>query len=197
MRLFVALDLNSRVIANLTELVHSLLPIAPVRWVHPRNMHVTLKYIGEWDVDRIDDVISALRRVRVNAKVDVHLAGLGFFPSPRNPRVFWAIAENTPPLRRLASSVDSSLAELGIAPEVRPYLPHITLGRLQGRDLTEMYEAVEELPTRDFGNIEPESFTLYGSQPTKHGPRYEKIKEFRFLMSVPSEPQQVGVALRR
>lgn len=197
MRLFVALDLNSRVVTNLTELVHSLAPMAPVRWVHPKNMHLTLKYIGEWDLDRLDDVIDALREVRVASRFNVHLAGLGFFPSVRNPRVFWATAENTPPLRQLASSVDSRLAALGIAPEVRPYTPHITLGRLRSRDLTEMHEAVEELPTRDFGIIEPESFTLYGSQLTQQGPSYRKIEEFPFLMSVANAKHQgARVAMR-
>lgn len=197
MRLFVALDLNSRVVTNLTELVHSLAPMAPVRWVHPKNMHLTLKYIGEWDLDRLDDVIDALREVRVASRFNVHLAGLGFFPSVRNPRVFWATAENTPPLRQLASSVDSRLAALGIAPEVRPYTPHITLGRLRSRDLTEMHEAVEELPTRDFGIIEPESFTLYGSQLTQQGPSYRKIEEFPFLMPVANAKSQgTRVAMR-
>lgn len=197
MRLFVALDLNSRVVTNLTELVHSLAPMAPVRWVHPKNMHLTLKYIGEWDLDRLDDVIDALREVRVASRFNVHLAGLGFFPSVRNPRVFWATAENTPPLRQLASSIDSRLAALGIAPEVRPYTPHITLGRLRSRDLTEMHEAVEELPTRDFGIIEPESFTLYGSQLTQQGPSYRKIEEFPFLMSVANAKHQgARVAMR-
>lgn len=197
MRLFVALDLNSRVVTNLTELVHSLAPMAPVRWVHPKNMHLTLKYIGEWDLDRLDDVIDALREVRVASRFNVHLAGLGFFPSVRNPRVFWATAENTPPLRQLASSVDSRLAALGIAPEVRPYTPHITLGRLRSRDLTEMHEAVEELPTRDFGIIEPESFTLYGSQLSQQGPSYRKIEEFPFLMSVANAKHQgARVAMR-
>ena len=186
MRLFVALDLNTKVVANLTELVRRLAPIAPIRWVHPQNMHVTLKYIGEWDENRLDEVVEALGRVRVTRKVKVALAGLGFFPYGRHPRVFWVLAENAPPLRQLASSVDGCLSQLGIAPEVRPFLPHLTLGRLHGRpDLTELHEAIEELPSRDFGQIEPESFTLYGSKLTAKGPIHEKIDEFPFLMRIP------------
>ena len=188
MRLFVALEPNTKVIANLTELVRRLAPMAPVRWVHPRNMHVTLKYIGEWDEDRLDRVTSALSRVRIASKVKVPLAGLGFFPFAHSPRVFWVIAENTPPLRQLASSVDAALARLGIAPEVRPYVPHLTLGRLGGNcDLTEMNEAIEELPSRDFGAIEPETFALYGSMLTEGGPIHRKIEEFPFTMSVSGE----------
>lgn len=194
MRLFVALDLNTKVIANLTELVRSLAPMAPVRWVHPRNMHVTLKYIGEWEDDRIDLVTDALSQVRISSKVKVALAGLDLFPNTANPRVFWAFAENTPPLRQLASGVDACLSELGIAPEVRPFVPHITLGRLPPCDLTEMHEAVEELPSRDFGNIEPETFALYGSELTEDGPVYRKIEEFPYLMPVPSGAK-AGMAL--
>ena len=47
MRLFAALELNSKVVANVTELVRRLRPVAPVRWVHPQNMHLTLKYVGD------------------------------------------------------------------------------------------------------------------------------------------------------
>lgn len=185
MRLFVALDLNTKVIANLTELVRRLAPMAPIHWVHPRNMHVTLKYIGDWDENRLDEVVDTLSRVRVPAKVKVPLAGLGFFPYPSSPRVFWVIAENTPPLRQLASNVDSRLSHLGIAPEVRPFVPHLTLGRLRGEcDLTEMHEAIEELPTRDFGYIEPDSFSLYGSALTESGPIHRKIEEFPYQLPV-------------
>lgn len=186
MRLIVALDLNSKVIASLTELVQRLAPMAPVRWVHPRDMHITLKYIGKWDERRLDDVIGALDRVRVARRIKVSLQGLEFFPYARSPRVFWVPAENSPQLRQLASNVDSCLSRLGIAPEVRPFLPHLTLGRLQGKcDLTELHEAIEELPSRDFGEIMPETFSLYGSRLTKRGPFHSKIDEFPFLMRIP------------
>lgn len=182
MRLFAALELNSKVIANLTDLVHRLRPISPVSWIHPENMHVTLKYIGEWNEHRLDDLIQALNGVRTRIAVNVPLAGLGYFPSIRNPRVFWVGAENTPPLRQLASAVDAALAPLGVTPEVRPYVPHLTLGRMQaGRDLTEMHEAIEELPTRDFGSIAPDRFALFESTSTQQGAIYRKVQEFPFL----------------
>ncbi len=183
MRLFVALEPDPTVIASLTELVRRLAPMAPVRWVHPRNMHVTLKYIGEWDENRLDLVIDALAHVRIPHRLKVALAGLEFFPHGSSPRVFWVTAENTLPLRQLASSVDAQLSPLGIPPEVRPYMPHLALGRLPGRvDLTELNEAIEELPSREFGHLEPEAFALYGSTPAPSGPTYNKIKEFPFLM---------------
>ncbi len=182
MRLFAALELNSKVITNLTELVRRLSPISPVMWIHPQNMHVTLKYIGEWDEHRLDDIIQALQEVKIKFTVNVPLAGLGYFPSIRNPRVFWVGAENTPPLRQLASAVDAALSPLGVTPEVRPYAPHLTLGRMKaGQDLTEMHEAIEELPSRDFGAITPDRFVLFESTLTPEGAIYRKVQEFPFL----------------
>ena len=89
MRLFSALELNTKVITNLTELVRRLRPCGPIRWVHPQSMHVTLKYIGDWEVHRVDELVRALNRVKVPASLTVPLAGLGFFPNSRHPRIFW------------------------------------------------------------------------------------------------------------
>lgn len=179
MRLFVALEPNSKVVANLTELVRRLAPVAPVRWVHPRNMHLTLKYIGEPPKRGLDAVAQALSQVRVSTPLNVPLAGLGYFPSVQNPRVFWVGAENTSALRQLATGVDAALQPLGVVPEVRPFQPHLTLGRVvEGESLDEMQSAVEDLPSREFGAISPDRFALFGSTITSAGPEYSKLAEF-------------------
>ena len=186
MRLFVALEPNSRAVTSLTELVRRLAPIAPICWVHPKNMHISLKYIGDWEEDRLDEVVDALNSVRFVGTLKFALAGLGFYPTAQDPRVFWVIAERTPSLLQLASRIDMALTRLGVAPEVRSYFPHLTLGRLPaGCDLTELHEAIEELPSRDFGFIEPDSFALYSSRRTPQGPVYTQIEEFPLLMRVP------------
>ncbi len=189
MRLFTALELNAKVIANLTELVRRLQPYAPIRFVHPQNMHVTLKYIGQWEVHRVDEVVSALTEIRCPTSLVVPLAGMGFFPNTRHPRVFWVGAENTPGLRQLASNIDAALQPLGIAPEVRPYFPHLTLGRVREQEaLDDLHLAIEELPTREFGTISPDRFVLFESTPTNSGVIYRKVTEFPFSIVPEQEP---------
>ena len=182
MRLFIALELNAKVVANLTELVRRLGPVSPISWVHPHNMHVTLKYVGEWPEQRLPVLTESLTEVKLDTPITVPLAGLGFFPSAAAPRIFWAGAENTPGLRRLASGVDAQLQPLGIAPEVRPYQPHLPLGRMLEHDsLRGMYEAIEELPSREFGAITPDRFVMYESSSSPDGSVYRRIEEFPFL----------------
>ena len=188
MRLFVALELNPKIIANLTELVRRLRPYALLRWVHPQNMHVTLKYVGEWQVNRLDELIHNLSEVRLpptEPVLNVPLAGLGFFPNARSPRVFWAGAENTTALRQLHSKVDAALQPLGIAPEVRPFQPHLTLARIAEDDsLDDLYRAIEDLPTREFGLLNPDQFVLFESSVTPAGPIYRKVAEFTFVPQI-------------
>ena len=190
MRLFVALEPNSKVVANLTELVRRLGPVAPVRWVHPRNVHLPLKYIGETPKKDIDAIIQALSSVQVSSPLNVPLAGLGFFPTSGRPRVFWVSAENTSVLRQLATGVDAILQPLGVVPDVRPFQPHLTLGRIiDGHPLEDMRTAVEELPSREFGVISPDRFGLYGSTVTADGPEYSKLAEFPIAVPVASGTQ--------
>ena len=192
MRLITALELNSKVVGNLTELVRRLRPVAPVRWVHPQNMHVTLKYIGDWPESRLDLILRNLSEVRVTQPIVVPLAGLGYFPSMERPRVFWVGAENTAPLRQLASNVDAALGPLGVVPEVRPYQPHLTLGRVfEGESLEELHNAIEELPSREFGTLTPDRFTLFESTVTDAGPVYRRVAEFPFLQL--AEPAEVAL----
>jgi 2'-5' RNA ligase len=109
----------------------------------------------------------------------VPLAGLGVSPSSRSPRIFWVGAEKTSALRPLATGVDAALQPLGVVPEVRPFQPHLTLGRVvEGQSLEEMKTAVEDLPSREFGAISPDRFGLFGTTVTVNGPEYQKLAEF-------------------
>src|SRR5690606_12224002 len=105
--------------------------------------------------------------------------GLGFFPSSRTPRIFWVGAENTSALRQLATGVDAVLQPLGVVPEVRPFQPHLTLGRVvEGQSLEEMKTAVEDLPSREFGAISPDRLGLFGAPVAASGPEYQRLAEF-------------------
>jgi 2'-5' RNA ligase len=185
MRLFVALEPNSKVVANLTELIRRLGPVAPIQWVHPRNVHLPLKYIGDTPTKGVDAVIQALSTVEITTALSIPLAGLGFFPTVGEPRVFWVGAENTSALRQLATGVDTILQPLGVVPEVRPFQPHLTLGRvMEGHPLDDMRTMVEELPSREFGVISPDRFGLFGSTVTANGPEYSKLAEFPIAVPV-------------
>ena len=179
MRLFTALDLSPEVYENLQRLLDTLRPAARLRWSRPENLHLTLKFIGEWREDRLSALCDALNGVPAPAPFEVHVSGLGFFPNARAPRVFWAGISTCAELNRLAGEVDRALEPLGVAREERPYAPHLTLARIQERtSLDGLHQGIQDLPSLDFGRFAPDRLYLYQSRPTPGGSVYTRVREF-------------------
>jgi len=116
-----------------------------VRWARPEKVHLTLKFLGDTQEEVLNDLCAALEETcRHHAPFDVGLTGLGAFPSTRRARILWAsVGAGSERLCSLATDVDAAFAPLGFEREGRPYIPHLTLGRVRGRpasfDLSRAY----------------------------------------------------------
>ncbi len=131
MRLFVAVNLpeeERRAAYDATAaLRHAELP---VRWVQPASLHVTLKFLGEVSEEQAPALAAALDgAVGAARPFEVGLGGVGAFPSLARPRVIWLGVEPHPALELLANDVELALQPFGFEAELRPFQPHITLGR--------------------------------------------------------------------
>ena len=106
-----------------------------VGWVRPENVHLTLKFLGDIREEALNDLCAALEETcRHHTPFDVGLTGLGAFPSERRARILWAgVGAGSERLCSLATDVDAAFAPLGFEREGRPYVPHLTLGRVRGR----------------------------------------------------------------
>jgi RNA 2',3'-cyclic 3'-phosphodiesterase len=183
MRLFIAIDPSPDVHDNLKQLLDRLRPIARLRWSRPEGLHLTLKFIGQWPDARLAEMRQALSSVTF-APFDVAFSGLGFFPNPRSPRVFWVGIEAGPELGNLAALVDQTLEPLGVEPEKRAYSPHLTLARIEsGTRLEALQQAIQDLPSVEFGVFRADRFYLYESRPAAGGSIYTRMGEF------PGEPE--------
>lgn len=133
MRLFVAVNLSA---AERHAAYEAAAPLRaarlPVRWVAEDAVHVTLRFLGEVEEARVapirDALATAVRPVRA---FDVGLGGVGAFPSLARPRVVWFGVERHPALELLAHDVEKALMTLDFEPELRPFHPHLTLGRVE------------------------------------------------------------------
>jgi 2'-5' RNA ligase len=104
----------------------------PVKWVAEEAVHVTLRFLGEVDEDRAAPIGDALAAaVRSARPFGLALGGVGAFPSLARPRVLWLGVERHPALELLANDVEQALMTLDFEPELRPFHPHLTLGRAE------------------------------------------------------------------
>ncbi len=190
MRLFVALDLTDAVRAAIAELLAGLKPTTgAVRWVRPEGLHLTLKFIGHLGEESLPSLREALVQARTSEPVEMEFHGLGCFPNPRSPRVFWVGMRGNDALFDLARQIEAALEPLGIARERRAYAPHLTLGRFKSgpgkktdaRGLRRLQEKIAALPSVDFGHVRCEEFFLYQSKLSPKGAQYSKLDQFRFV----------------
>jgi len=181
MRLFTAIDLPAPVREALARLLDQLKPTARLRWSPVENLHITTKFIGEWPENRRAELESALRRLGSFDPIPIRLRGLGFFPNPQAPRVFWVGVEAGPGLAELARRTDEALARLGVPRETRPFSPHLTLARIKEPvPLAGLRQSIAQLETVDFGEFQADRFYLYWSELRPSGSVYTMLSEFPF-----------------
>lgn len=187
MRLFVALEIPAAVRDRLGALLGDLRAAATSagdkrpRWVRPENLHVTLKFIGEAAPEKLEALRGALTAVRCAAAVEMSFRGLGFFPSEKRPRVFWAGILGPESLSRLAHDIDDALAALGIPRETRPFSPHLTLARFEPPGLHEKLRvAIAQEGAREFGSCRAREFHLIESKTKPSGAEYTVLHSFPF-----------------
>lgn len=178
MRLFAGLDLPASIQQNLGALLDRLRPAAPLRWSPVANLHITTKFIGQWPEERLDEMKRALAAVRGPA-IDIAIRGLGWFPNPHSPRVFFASVRAPESLAALALTTEDAAESLGITRETRAYSPHLTLARNEERaGLVELRRRIAALESVDFGQFTAAAFHLYLSQPGPAGSVYTKLASF-------------------
>lgn len=135
-RAFIALTLPSQVAETLAAVSQELAPRVPdgaVKWVEPERIHLTLRFLGNTPVDRLDALGSALEAVAgIHNPFSLSLDRLGCFPNERRPRVIWVgLDGQVDALRRLKEDLDEALSPLGWEPEDKRFRAHLTLGRVK------------------------------------------------------------------
>jgi len=179
MRLFTAIDLPGDLLGNLERLIESLRPAARLKWSPAANLHITLKFIGGWPEERLEDLRAALAGVRFEQPIAVEIRGLGFFPDPRSPRIFWAGVSAGPELAALAGQIERALEPLGVEREKRAFSPHLTLARIpEPVPLGRLRREITASEPAGFGGFLARRFCLYRSRPGPAGSVYTRVAEF-------------------
>ncbi|MES2173428.1 MAG: RNA 2',3'-cyclic phosphodiesterase [Pseudomonadota bacterium] len=124
-RLFVAIRPPADQRGNLLSLMDG---VERARWQSDDQLHLTLRFIGEVDRHRANDIADALGAIRF-APFHVHLSGVGAFDRKGVVDTLWAGVKPRDPLAALHRKIDRTCVFVGLPPESRAYLPHVTLAR--------------------------------------------------------------------
>ena len=133
LRLFVACELSAEVQAALGRLQDDLRRSGTgrLRWVRPQGIHITLKFLGDVDEARVDELCAALAQAIEPFELRLSASGeLGGFGGARLRVVWVGLAGDLEPLAELARRVEEALEPLGFAREGRRFTAHLTLARV-------------------------------------------------------------------
>jgi 2'-5' RNA ligase len=174
-RAFVAIELSDEVRESLRAAQDRLrMSTARLNLVDPALAHITLKFLGEVEEERIGAVKDALRGVRGRAYA-LTVGGVGG-NNPRRPRVVWCAVDDGGETVRLAERVEKALGPLGFPRETRAFTPHVTLARVKDFDPS-LLEAVRDRAATGMGTCTIDHIALKKSTLTPKGPVYETLLE--------------------
>lgn len=177
MRCFLGLPLPGAWRDGLRELTAELRPGLRSRlsWTRPENWHLTLKFLGEVEPDRLPDLKAALGGISF-APFTLRAGDPEFFPDARRPRVFWlGLAAGAAEAASLARSVDAALTPLGFEPEARPFSAHLTICRVKEPGPDDWAALAERAKKRPFPDARADRFVLWQSVLGAQGPTYRAL----------------------
>ncbi len=172
-RLFVGIDPPESVKAQLIGVMGG---VAGARWQSEEQLHLTLQFIGEVDRRSAEDIATALSYVR-HPGFRLSLSEVGMFDRRDRPEALWVGVAPKEPVKALHDKIVQTLRTVGVPPEGRAYLPHITLARLKA-----LAAPLDPFMTQHGGiasaPFEVGDFCLYESQLTRDGSVYTIVERY-------------------
>ncbi|MBN1896630.1 MAG: RNA 2',3'-cyclic phosphodiesterase [Candidatus Aenigmarchaeota archaeon] len=175
-RLFIAVDIPEYIRSTISDFrIPS--DAAKIRWVEKDNIHLTLRFLGDTEEKRLDEIVNALRKVEFSP-FRCSVSGFGVFPDMHRPRVIWAGITPEDDVIYLHKKIDDALDDPGFQKEM--FTSHITIGRVKiVSDLLKMEKHLHELMEKHFSMAFTVScFKLKKSTLTPDGPVYEDVMSF-------------------
>ena len=147
-----------------------------VKWVERDNLHLTIRFLGETAQPQWQDVHAVLQRPLATGPFDLTFNRVGTFPEHGAPRVVWlGVATGAAETLHVFEELEQRLRTAGIAPEARPFHPHLTIGRFRDPTRRSAGDVLRGPLVERQAPVRVEHVTMYQSRLTSHGPRYEAL----------------------
>jgi 2'-5' RNA ligase len=159
-RTFCAVELPDGVKSRVSEHVKRLrseFPHVRASWERPEKLHITLKFLGEIELQQVEGLSRAAERAVAGVEpFELTITEPGTFPPHGPPRVLWLdIKDASGQLAGLQRSLEDACAAAGFSRESRPFKPHLTVARLRSpQGARELAAAHRE------ASFEPQTFTV-------------------------------------
>lgn len=177
-RAFLAIDVDEDLKAKIYNVIKEFKKTdANIKYVDLQNLHLTLKFFGDIDVegikllsDKISDVASNFDNFTIKIK------GCGAFPNTNRIKVIWLGLDNDGLVKQLHDELDKEFVKLGFDGD-KKFSTHLTIGRMKSaKGKSEVKSTIEELNDVEIGEMNVDKIILKKSTLTPQGPIYEDLE---------------------
>lgn len=183
LRAFIAVEIPSEIhkaIEKETAPLRAALTASVVRWVPTRDIHLTLKFLGDVSPANVELLARMLEKeVSRHERFTIQFGDLGAFPNPRRPRVLWIGIRAPAALEALQHGIAAAAATLGYPDEKRPFSPHLTIGRVKKHagpaGMQKVRNALAEVKVDALGTAQVSAVHLFKSDLKPTGAVYTKL----------------------
>ena len=180
LRAFLAIDVDEDLKAKMYKIIKEFKQIdANIKYVDLENLHLTLKFFGDIDVEGIDLLSSKIESVVSGFdKFPIKIKGCGAFPNTNRIKVIWLGIDDDAIVKRLHDELDKEFVKLGFDKDKR-FSSHLTIGRMKtakGKD--KVKSTIEEFSEVEIGEMTVDKIILKKSTLTPQGPIYEDLEIF-------------------
>jgi 2'-5' RNA ligase len=179
MRTFLAYILPIDILNSALEAKNSLTSLnhRDIKWVEDVNLHVTLQFLGEVNENKLQEIDGVISEMLLTAPAaEFEIQGIEASPAAQ-PRVIWIKLECSPERIKFHQKLASRLKQHCPEIEIKPFKPHITLGRVKDNIPPIILTKMLSYPIKQQKFISDE-IVLFKSILSKKGPQYIPLNEY-------------------
>ncbi len=176
MRLFIAINLPSEIKDELYQIQGNFdKKFAKVKWVSKKNLHLTLKFLGQCDENKLEEIREKLKNISFNS-FELNLGKIDYFPDKTDMKIIWINLFPKEEFLQLQKTIDSEF--LIDCSKDNIFSAHLTLGRIKLIKKKENFLGYFNNFRIKNKSFVVSEFHLIESKLTKDGPQYKVIETF-------------------
>lgn len=131
MRIFIAYALDDHIKEKLFLIQQQLKPMyQDGRFKQPKNMHMTLRFVGEVTMEQFERLIIEIeRKIHLYSSQTVNFDQLGCFGKTSKKHTLWIGCPPLPAMSLLSDELTKCVSQAHIPFNDTPFAPHITLAQ--------------------------------------------------------------------
>lgn len=145
--------------------------ISGAKWIDTEDLHITLRFFGDVDGVMANEILYGYESIQATP-FSLQLSGIGHFGKGK-PRMLWAGVEESVELERLHLAHEALAQKLGLRPEGRKFIPHVTLARMRHGHMEDVSNYLHDHGLFQTEPFEISEFVLFSARSSKGGGPYQ------------------------